>query len=103
MTRYIVAAGLLAALTFSQNGCTPQERQDIVNDAGAYAGAPDPEGDGVFNPFDVGAEIGKDVASKASDPAELAIYLAGLAVLVGVGYVKRKFIQKVYSKALGKE
>lgn len=113
--RYIAAVVLLTAWTLPQSGCTLADRQDIKSDAGAYVGAPEhPDGsidkneagepvfDGApdYDPNEVIAAAGAKAAEKAAqgDWAGLAIYVLGGAVVIGVGYAKRKLLGQVARK-----
>lgn len=105
--RYIVAAVLLTTSVAVQPGCTWQERRDVAQDWAAYVGAtayadgslnkdefgnPIFDGKPDYDPAEVATKTATELAKRAANPADMALWAAIGGVTIAAGWFKRKFL-----------
>lgn len=115
--RYIVAAFLLTASIAVQSGCTWQERRDVAQDWATYVGAtPYPDGelnkdekgqpilDGKpdYDPKEIAEKTALELAKRAGNPADMALWAAIGGVTLAAGWFKRKFLVEKAKAAIAK-
>lgn len=95
--RYGYIALMVACIGIA--GCTAEERKAIQEDSAAYVGAPADAAPGEII-GDAAEGAGKALASGGLPG--LVYYIGAGAVAIGLGYIKRKALGSVLSKAIAK-